>query len=289
MEIHQIRYVLAVVKEGNFSRAAAACGVTQPSLTRGIRKMETDLGGTLFERKAAGAELTELGRLLMPQFERAYAAVTEALNEAHSSRFAKKRRLRIGLMCTLGPQRLVDLFVKLEKTLPEFELSISEARARDCVDQLLADAIDVAITSLPTYPDEVAALPLYRERYHVAFSKGHRFEALKEVPLDEMIGESYLDRLNCEFDDYYSAHFGERTLPLNVRYSSEREDWIQAMILTGLGVAFVPEFLLLMPGLLSRPVTAPQMTRHVSLLSVRGRPRSPVADAFVRLASAHKW
>lgn len=289
MEIHQIRYFLAVVKEGNFSRAAAACNVTQPSLTRGVRKLEADVGGLLFDRKAQGSELTELGRVLLPRLERAHSAVAEALAEAHGARFAKKRRLKVGLVCTLGPQRLVELFARLEKSLPEFELSLTETKAREVIDQLLAEEIDVGISCQPSYPEEVAVTPLFRERFAVAFRPGHRFEAVSEVELDEMIGENYLERLSCEFDDYYMAHFGDRAFPLNVRYSSEREDWVQAMLLTGLGISFVPEFLPLMPGILKRPIVQPEMWREISLLTVRGRPRSPVADMFVRIANSHKW
>ena len=289
MEIHQIKYFLAVVKEGNFSRAASACNVTQPSLTRGIRKLEADLGGLLFDRKVSGAELTDLGRQMLPRLERAHQAVSEALDEAHGARFAKKRQLRVGLVCTLGPQRLVDLFTRLERSMPDFELSLKESKARDVIDQLLAEEIDVGMSCQPAYPDEVAVVPLFTERYAVAFRQGHRFEEMTEIPLEEMIGENYLERLNCEFDDYYTAHFGDRSLPLNIRYSSEREDWVQAMILVGLGVAFVPEFLPLLPGIEKRLVAQPAMAREISLLTVRGRPRSSVADMFVRLASAQKW
>ncbi len=289
MEMHQIKYFLAVVKEGNFSRAAAACNVTQPSLTRGIRKLESDIGGLLFDRRAQGAELTELGRGLLPRIERIHAAVAEALDEAHVARFTKKRRLKLGLVCTLGPQRLIELFSRLDKALPECELSLTESKARDVVDQLLAGEIDVGLSCQPSYPEEVAVTPLYLERYAVAFKAGHRFEELDAVPLDELVGESYLERLNCEFDDYYATHNDDRSLRLNVRYSSEREDWVQAMLLTGLGISLVPEFLPLMPGIVKRPIVQPEMRREVALLTIRGRPRSPVADMFVRIATSHKW
>jgi LysR family transcriptional regulator, hydrogen peroxide-inducible genes activator len=84
MELHQIRYFLAVARERNFTRAAQACNVSQPSLTRGISKLESELGGLLFERKVRGSELTELGRLILPQLQRAYGAVTEAIAHAHT-------------------------------------------------------------------------------------------------------------------------------------------------------------------------------------------------------------
>lgn len=88
MELHQIIYFLAVVRERNFTKAAQACQVSQPSLTRGIGKLESELGGLVFERKFRGIELTELGRLVLPQLERAHHAVTEAID--HARKFQAK-------------------------------------------------------------------------------------------------------------------------------------------------------------------------------------------------------
>ena len=85
MELYQIKYFLAVARERNFTKAAQACQVSQPSLTRGIAKLESELGGLVFERKLRGSELTELGRLILPRLKRAYAAVTEALDHAHKN------------------------------------------------------------------------------------------------------------------------------------------------------------------------------------------------------------
>lgn len=289
MELHQIRYFLAVVEKLNFTRAAEACNVTQPSLTRGIRKLETDLGGLLFERKPGGIELTELGRTLLPSLKSIDGAIGTAVELAQNMRQTKKRRLRLGLACTLGPQRLLDVVQRLEKRIPDLELSLSEIKSSDVVDRLLAGEIDIGVACQPKYPDEIAATPLFKERFGVAFPQGHRFQALSEVPLDEVINENYVERLNCEFDDYFALHFGDRPFPLNIRFSSEREDWVQAMIMAGLGVSFVPEGLPLQSGLLRAPICQPEMQREVALLTVRGRPHSVVIDNFLRIAASLKW
>jgi LysR family hydrogen peroxide-inducible transcriptional activator len=84
MELHQIKYFLAVARERNFTRAAQACNVSQPSLTRGIGKLERELGGLVFERKLRGCEMTALGRLILPRLEQAYDAVAEAIDHARS-------------------------------------------------------------------------------------------------------------------------------------------------------------------------------------------------------------
>ena len=78
MEMHQVRYFLALSETLNFTRAAERCNVTQPTLTAGIRKLEEELGGPLFHRERNRSHLTELGRLIRPHFERIHAS-TEAV------------------------------------------------------------------------------------------------------------------------------------------------------------------------------------------------------------------
>lgn len=288
MEIHQVRYFLAIVREGSFSRAAAACSVAQPSITRAIRRLEDEMGGLLFERRRTKVELTELGRSVLPRFERVEAELEEASRSAALVAAERRQNLRLGLMCTLGPQRLLGLLDATSSRINGFELRIQEGKARFITEQLIADRFDLAIASLPSFPEEINAQPLYSERYVIAFHGGHRFERMDEVPFDELLGEDYLERLNCEFDEYYADHFGDQPFELNVRYSSEREDWIQAMIVAGYGIAILPEFLPLMPGIMTRPLSQPTMTREVALLTVRGRRHTPVTDAFIRAAVALK-
>lgn len=288
MELHQVRYFLAIVREGSFSRAADACRVAQPSITRAIRRLEADLGGILFDRRRNRVELTELGRSVLPRLERVDAELSEVARSAAELTDMRKHLLRLGLMCTLGPSRLLELLDATSRRIEGLELRLSEAKARSIVEDLIADRIDIAIACLPNYPEEISYKPIFSERYAVAFRGGHRFERMDEVAFDELVGERYLERLNCEFDEYYADYFGDRPFDLDVRYASEREDWIQAMILAGYGIAIVPERLAILPGILTRPLSQPTMIREVAILTVRGRRHSPASEAFIRAASCLK-
>ena len=70
---------------------------------------------------------------------------------------------------------------------------------------------------------------------------------------------------------------------------SERDDWVQAMILAGLGFGFFPEFAVTMPGIVVKPLIEPEFVREINLVTVRGRPHSPAVGAFVRAARGYKW
>lgn len=110
------------------------------------------------------------------------------------------------------------------------------------------------------------------------------------MPLRDLDGENYLNRVNCEYQDHFDA-LGIPDPAENVRvcYSSEREDWIQAMILAGLGCAVMPEFLPTLPGIATRPLIEPELSREISLVTVAGRQFSPALRTVVGLARRHSW
>src|SRR5262249_56611901 len=95
MELHQVRYTVALYKNLNFTRAAEACHVTQPALTRAIQKLEDELGGPLFERERNLTQLTELGRLMRPLLEQTLAAAEAAKAQATQFRKREPGSLRI--------------------------------------------------------------------------------------------------------------------------------------------------------------------------------------------------
>ena len=82
MEIHQVQYFLALCEERNFTRAAKRCGVSQPSLTNAIKRLEQTLGGPLFHRDRRNIELTELGRLVKPYLKQLNQSAYEAKRKA---------------------------------------------------------------------------------------------------------------------------------------------------------------------------------------------------------------
>lgn len=289
MEMHQIRYFLAVARERNFSRAAEQCNITQPALTRAIQKLEDEVGGQLFDRRPGRIELTELGRTLLPRLQNAFQEVARARTDASDLHRHRKHRLRLGVMCTICPDRLIGLVRDLKTTFPHLEFELTEAKGSAVVAALLADEVDVGLVGLPTFPDTMDALPLYTERYVLALPAMHRFATANSVALSELDGEDYIERLNCEFDDFFEAVHGEWPIKLNSRYRSEREDWVQAMISAGMGLAIVPESLPLQAGITTSTLIAPEIERTICAVTMRDRPLPAAAREWLRTLKAFDW
>jgi DNA-binding transcriptional LysR family regulator len=291
MEIHEIRYFLAVADTLNFTRAAERCNVSQPALTRAIQHLEGKLGGPLVHRERGNTHLTELGRIMLPHCREVLQQMEEARKRAKSFCTLEKTRLTIGLMCTIGPHRLVDLFSSFRETNEGVEVYMKDAPAGQLEEFLIKGDIDIAVFCRPEESDDrFHTLPLFRERFVIAVGPGHPFERLNAVRLRDLHQHNYLARANCEYKDYLRA-IRETIggIELNRPYTSERDDWIQCMVLAGLGFTYIPEYAVTVRGLITRPLIEPEVYRTVSLVTVRGRPHSPAVGAFLRAAKRLDW
>ncbi len=289
MEMHQVRYFLAVCETLNFTRAAETCNVAQPSLTKAIKNLEEELGGELIRRERSQSHLTDLGRLMKPHLEKIYAASEAARADASGFHALEVASVSLGVMSTIGPAKMINFITKLREDIPSLDLNIVEAPGKDLIELLLKGELDVGLIGLPNIPDRLDAIPLYKERYMIAFPEGHRFEQMDTVPVQELDGENYLIRVHCEFSDHFKDLGAEWTVSTNVRYRSEREDWVQAMLIARMGCSIMPEFLPDRSGIATRPVTDPSVSRTISLVTVAGRQFSPTLNVMVQLARQYHW
>ncbi len=287
MEIHQIKYFSALCETLNFTRAAERCNVTQPSLTRAIKQLEDELGGPLFHRERANTHLTELGRLMRPHLAQVLSEIEAAKDRANEARKLERSTLTVGVMCTIGPTKLIELIGALRRNYPETNLQLRDAKGCVLQEMLIAGELEAAIFGLPDPLDErLHLMPLFDERFVITMPPGHRFEAFSAIRCDDLQGEAFVSRANCEFHDHVLQVFAQRGIVSSQSYLSEREDWCLAMILAGIGIGFTPEHAAGLQGLQSRPLIEPEFVRTINIATVRGRPYSPAIGAFMREAMA---
>ena len=283
MDLNQVRYFLAFAESLSFTKAAAKCGVTQPTMSRAIKLLEQEFGAELVRRERGRTHLTELGRLARPRLELALAQVESVQADAIDFATMTRVTLRLGVMCTISPTRLIPIISKLTVRAPELGIELVAATGEKIVEMLIQGSLDVALVGIPKYPEVISTSPLYEEQYVVAFSRGHRFEKMDTVPVRELQDEPYLERLNWEYVLHYNDCNPEFSVDLDIRYRSENEEWIQAMVLAGMGCCCMPESMSLNPELLRRPLIEPTVKRQIVVATVRGRKHTPAIDLFSRL------
>jgi DNA-binding transcriptional LysR family regulator len=290
MDLHHIRYFLAVCETLNFTRAAEKCNVTQPALSRAIQQLEEDVGGLLFRRERNLTHPTDLALLVKPRLQQIISGLNDAEREVRRFLTMGQASISLGIMCTVGPTRFTGLLTSFQMAFPGITLNLVEGVPKLLLEKLVDGAIDLAIMASPQkYPDHIETEILYRERFLVAHPVGHRFEELEAIPLTEVDGENYLLRYNCEYDSDIDEMMKARNCAVNVVYESEREDWIQNMVAGGLGICFIPEFSAVIPGLQAKPVIQPEIWRNICIATLKGRTLSPTVAEFIQRVRVHEW
>src|ERR1044071_6455257 len=126
VEMHQIRYFLAVCETLNFTRAAEACNVSKPSLTRAIKGLEDELGGPLFRRERNNTHLTGLGEMMRPHLTQVLIETDAAKERARSFAKLEDVDLKLGMMCTIGPRRFVPFLQGFRERHPRVQLVVQD-------------------------------------------------------------------------------------------------------------------------------------------------------------------
>ena len=289
MELYQMRYFVSVARELNFTKAADVCGVSQPSLTKAIQKLEDEVGGPVFRREGRNTHLTELGKILRPRLEQAVALADLALAEAGDFKRMVNATLNLGCMCTIAPSSVIGIVEFFNQKAPQLDLHLHEASGARLVEMLDRGELDVALVALPSYPDRFQPSPLFTESYVIAFPRGHRFEQMDEVGVDDLRGERYLKRMNCDYLDFFEAAGNDYFFELDRRFKSEHETWVQAMIIAGMGCSIMPLSLSRHPEIRHRPLVRPRIQRTISVVTRRGRRHTPAVDFFVKLCRRISW
>ena len=290
MEMHQIRYVLAAARTLNFTKAASECNVSQPALTKAVRALETELGGPLFHREGKRMLLSEFGRSLLPHLRNILDEAQVARSLADNFRLLVQVPIRIGIMSTVGHVRFSRFLSRFQKEHDGVEVAVSESHIADLKEKLSTGKLDVAVLNPAEGLGEgFHAIDLYAERYLVILPPDHHLARQNVIELKDLAGQPYVDRLACEMREMVTAVCQEKDVKLYARFRSEREDWVQAMVLARIGFAFMPEYSVTLPGLIQRALVSPEVSRTISLATVPGRPFSPAVAAFVRSAQTFAW
>ncbi|WP_049622778.1 LysR family transcriptional regulator [Frateuria defendens] len=290
MELHEIRYALAVFKTLNFTRAAEQSFVTTPALSRAVKKLEEELGAPLFQRDTTGVAVTDFGRLVRPHLEQVMAEMSATKLAARGFLQLDNAPVSVGVMCTIGAARFLAFLAQFRLDHPGARIHLVEGSADHLAEQLLGRKLELAVMAQPEGPDaRIRRRALYRERFVVAFPPGHRFEALDEVTLTEAAGEQHLLRASCEYNGQFTDLLEARGVQLPIVFRSEREDWIQTMVAGGFGVSFVPEYSATIAGLRTRPLVDPAVEREVALGWLDGAALSPTAKAFHDAIAVWDW
>ncbi|OAF03603.1 transcriptional regulator [Bradyrhizobium centrolobii] len=290
MEMHQVRYFLAVAQLLNFTRAAEECNVTQPSLTRAIKQLEAELGGDLFRRERPAAQLTELGQRMHPLLKQCYDAAVGARSLASSFKSGEIGALRIALTHSVDLTLLIPHLKQIKRQFNRLELRFLRGTSREISDFLRKGEAELGIAAdIDEAWERLDVWPLFTETFELVVNREHRLADRSTIELDDLRSEQLLSRTFCEHSRRISASLREHGIDVDHGHEIASEHDLIELVEADIGVAMVPHTSPVPESLKRTSVTGLDARRTVNLYGVAGRQRTAVANAVMRLLRGADW
>lgn len=288
INLRDLKYVVAVAEKRHFGKAAAACFVSQPTLSGQIKKLEAALGVVLFERSNRSVELTPACERLLPELRAILEQVDQIVALASTLNDPLAGELRIGLIPTIGPYLIPRFLPTLKRNHPQMQALMSERITEHLLDDLLQHRIDVALLATPVDDEQLSTIALFDDPFWLAHPRKHALYTAEQI-----------DASNLPYDELLLLEDGH-CLAQQVADACALEDWgarrdlrassmetLMALVASGEGCTLVPAIavassLISGTGVISREIEMPNTYRTVSLVY---RKRFPRVAAIAALAN----
>ena len=287
MEMHQLRYVVAVARSGNFSRAADQCHVSQPSLSQQIQKLEEELGERLFDRTKREARLTSHGESFLPRAVRILEEVDAARREATDSRQLLRGTVSIGVLPTIAPFLLPKILAEFTKTFPGVEVVVQEDTTAQLLKLVLSCEIDFALASQPISNSRLEVRELFSEELVLSLPPGHPLTRKRTIPASDLENQPFIlmKEGHC-LGDQVLRFCEQRDLRPTITFRSAQLETVQALISAGLGLSLIPAMAAAHkrsgPSEY-RSLALPKPSRRIVAVWLKPRPPGRAAQAFLRM------
>ncbi len=289
MEMHQLRYIVAVARTGNFSRAAEQCHVAQPSLSQQVQKLEDELGERLFDRMKREAKLTPHGEAFLRRAVRILEEVDAAKREATDAHDLLRGTLTIGVLPTIAPYLLPDVMTQFTGKFPGVEIIVQEDTTARLLKLAHAYEIDFALASLPIQDSRMEVRELYSEELLLALPPGHPLTRKRGIAITDLQGERLIvmKEGHC-LGDQVLGFCDRKDFTPRISFRSAQLETVQALVSAGLGISLIPAMAARskredLPEY--RSLKSPRPERMIVSLWPKQRPPGRAANEFLKLVT----
>jgi len=289
MNLQDLRYLVAVAELRHFGRAAQACNVSQPTLSSQIRKVETELGVTLFERTNKRVDMTPVGSQILIHAERALAEAGQMEAVAQAARDPLVGPLKLGVIPTLAPYLMPLILKPLQQAYPGLTIELWEDQTHSLIDGLRNHRLDAALLATPADAPEITEISLFDEPLLAALSLDHRLAGALTVSEEDLSEElMVLADGHCLANHALAACGTKRSAPRHGLQGSMQAATLETLVnlvAAGYGATLIPALAadsLGLRGIALRPL-AGQSSRTIRLASRPGFPRPQALRALERV------
>jgi LysR family transcriptional regulator, transcription activator of glutamate synthase operon len=289
MDLRQLRYLVALADERHFTRAAAREHIAQPALSQQIRRLEEELGLALVERTTRRVTITAAGELLVARARRVLAELDTALAELEELSGLRTGHVTVGTMHTMGPVDVSLALAAFHQRHPGVELTIREQSSEELAEMLRDYELDLAFLSV-TERIESHGLGLHQlvdEELVAIVPPDHALSRRRRVRMTELAGEEFISfREGARLRELLEGAGQQAGFEPRVTFESNESERIRRLVSRGMGVAILPRSDAERPGaeVSMATLTAPALTRDITLAWRQGRRLSPAAAEFLTLS-----
>jgi LysR family transcriptional activator of glutamate synthase operon len=288
MELRQLRYLVAIADEGQFTRAAAREHVAQPALSQQIARLERTVGTRLVDRSARHSSLTQAGEILVERARRVIAEVDAAHADLADLAGLQRGRVAIGAMQTMGPVDLPGILADFHRRYPEVELVVREEISDVLAGLVRADQLDLAFLSVADRFDteDLELVTLGEQRLVAVLPPDHPLATRKRLQFAELAGNRFVSfGRGAALHEILFEAGAEAGFSPQIAAESNEIPRIRAMVSRGLGVALLPRDEIRSPGppTATAEITAPTVAMNVTLCWRARRHLGPAARTFLDL------
>lgn len=288
MELHQLRYFVAVAREGSMTRAAESLFLAQPTLSIQIRKLEQHVGAKLFERLARRVVLTAAGEAFLAHAESALAEIAQGRDRVADVAGLREGRVTVGVLPSVGAYLLPAVLSAFRAEHPGVTVRMVEHDVSREFEQLVQNGeLDMAVTRLPVTLTGLGCRPIVREPIVVLVPPGHALEGRDGVAMRELVDEDFVCmRSGYGLRDLADGLCEQAGFPPRVVIETGQLSIVHGMVRSGIGVALLPR-LAATGAEQVVPVTDPSAGRELGVVWRRTACESPPVAAFLeRLLAA---
>ena len=247
MTLTELKYIVAVAREKHFGRAAEACFVAQPTLSVAIKKLEDELGITLFERGGSEISTTPLGAQIVVQAERVLEQTAAIKELAKQNKDPLVGPFRLGIIYTIAPYLLPPLVKTLIERVPQMPLVLQENFTVKLVELLRQGELDAIVVALPFNDQGLVVQPVYDEPFVVAVPEHHEWAKRDGINSKELKSETMLLLGNghCFRDQVLEvcpdvARFSTSSDGIARTFEGSSLETIRHMVASGIGITVLP-------------------------------------------------
>ena len=292
MEITQLEFFLKIVEEGSFSKAAERAFRTQPAISLAIRRLEDEIGASVFDRSQKTPTLTEAGRVLHDYAQRIITLRDEAREAVAELREVRSGRVRIGANESTSLYLLPEIILAFRARHPGVKVEIHRHPSERLPRELLDRQVDFAVTTYEPADSDLEAFPVLRDELVLILSPSHPLAAREALSVPELGGEPFLAH-NVKTGSRLKVieTFARTGTPLRITLELATIETIKRFVQKEVGLAFVPRMCVteeLERGTLATvPVRGLSYTRTLWVAYRPGAQHSHAANAFLGLLREH--